>query len=74
MDQKAADARGTRIRELEAKHLQDTTRIKADADAEIARWERQIAAMTEKAKAGDTEKELAVRAAKDEALATAEGR
>ena len=70
MNLKAADARAdTRIRELEAKHLQDTTRIKAAADAEIAKWERQIASMTEKAKAADTEKELAVRAAKDEALA-----
>lgn len=72
MNLKDADERAeTRIRELEAKHLQDTTRIKAAADAEIAKWERQIAAMTEKAKAADTEKELAVRAAKDEALTAA---
>ena len=58
-----------RIRDLEVKNQQERSRIIAAADAEIARKDQQIAAMTEKAKAFETEKKLAVKNAGDQMMA-----
>ncbi len=54
-----------KIRELEARHLRDNAQMKAEAADEIAKRDLQIAAMTEKAKTADTEKELAVKSIQD---------
>lgn len=66
MSIKAIEAKAEeKIRGLEAKHLHDTVQMKAEAEAEISKRDRQIAAMTERAKASDTEKELAVKSIQD---------
>lgn len=54
-----------RIKDLEAKRQQEIDKIISTTDAEIAKKDRQIAEMTEKAKAAETEKLLAVKIAKE---------
>lgn len=61
---KAAQAE-ERIRDIEAKNQQERNRIIAAADAEIAKKEKMIATMTERAKAAETEKQLAVKNAEN---------